>query len=172
MQYPASMQPTHARWERVSPPTDIPAHTNGVNSTQKPITSQKADQNDDTEMADTQSLAQTKEPTSIKPEPETIFTPVNPIYSRNYLIVDTVYESPPIGNAAGIPGPDSNNYDIGFNGLSSISDEIRDLLPEDCRVAFERAAEGEREWKGRWGCEEVDGRRANLVIHKGFIGPP
>jgi len=163
MQYPADMQPTHARWERVPPPTNTP-EINGVNDTKKYIT--KSNQDTDIEMTDAQSLESTQ------PKPDTIFAPVNPIYSRNYLIVDTVYETPPTGNTVGIPGPDSNSYDIGFNGLSNISAEIRDLLPEECRKAFELAVDGEVEWKGRWGTEGVDGKRAELVIHKGFIGPP
>lgn len=168
MQYPSIMQPTHARWERVPPSTDFPA-TKSINGTtiQKSITD-IVDQEDIkmTDGIEPQSLE-----TTIQDKP-TIFTPVNPIYTRNYLVVDTLYESPPTGSTSGIPGPDGDSYDVGFNGLSSVSEEIRNLLPEECRVAFEKAVGDELAWKGKWAGEAGDGMRAGMVIHKGFIGPP
>lgn len=163
MQYPAIMQPTHARWERVPPPTETPDLPNGINGTApKFITAD----HEDIEMND----ATDSQP--LDTSTPTIFTPVNPIYTRNYLIVDTLYETPPTGITAGIPGSCDGTNDVGFNGLSSVSEEIRNLLPEECRVAFEKAVREERAWKGKWGGEERDGMRAGMVIHKGFIGPP
>jgi len=161
MHYPAIMQPTHARWEAVPPPTETP-ETNGTNGTSKPITS--ADNDGDIDMAE----ENTEEPTKT----ESIFTPVNPVYTRNYLIVDTLYETPPNGLTSGIPGPDGNSYDMGFNGLSSIPEDIRNLLPDDCKQAFEAALRDELEWKNKFGTESRDGARASTIINKGFMGPP
>jgi len=99
---------------------------------------------------------------------ETIFTPVKPIYSRNYMIVDTVYESAPSTNY-GIPGPDGDTYDLGFNGLSSVSDDIKADLPPECLKAFEEALEKEMQWKNKWGSESTDTARKAPVIDKGVI---
>ncbi|PQE06532.1 nuclear localization NPL6 protein [Rutstroemia sp. NJR-2017a WRK4] len=127
MQYPKSMQPTHARWEQI----------------------------DD------------NLPPSPSSDPNAL-PPVKPIYSRNYRIVDTYFESP--GSALyGIPGPDGDGYDIGFNGLSSVSEDIKNELPEECRRAFEEALEREKAWKGRWGREAESGCRGVVRVDKGFV---
>jgi hypothetical protein len=68
---------------------------------------------------------------------QTIFPPVDPILSRNYMVVDTIYESAPASNL-GVPGPDGGVYDIGFNGLSDISDDIKSDLPPECLKASKR----------------------------------
>jgi chromatin structure-remodeling complex protein RSC7 len=138
MQYPQIMQPTHARWERVSPP---PAQiTNGTNGT-----SHASEGHEDT-----------------------IFAPVKPVYSRNYLIVDTIYKSPPSSNL-GVPGPDGDNYDIGFQGLTGISEDILSELPPDCRAAFDEAKKLEQQWKGSWGVEAIDSLRRAPTIDKAAI---
>ena len=143
MQYPAIMQPTHARWERVPPPSeDVP---NGVNG-------HKAITDEDTVM-------------QMDATPETIFPPVKPIYSRNYLITDTIYETPP-SSTMGIPGPDGDTYDIGFNGLSNVPDDILDELPPDCRKAFEEARAKELKWKSGWSTEALDTERRMPSIDK------
>ncbi len=137
MQYPKSMQPTHARWEQVD---DYEVATNGRVA------------NGNTEDYDEGS----------------IFTPVKPIYSRNFMIVDTVYESAPASNL-GVPGPDGEFHDFGFNGLSSISDDLKAELPEECRVALEEALEKEMQWKNRWGSEGQSGHRMAPIIDKGVV---
>lgn len=84
------------------------------------------------------------------------------------MIVDTVYESAPASNL-GVPGPDGDFHDFGFNGLSNISDDIKAELPEDCRQAFEEALQKEMQWKNRWGSEGHSGHRRAPIIDKGVV---
>jgi chromatin structure-remodeling complex protein RSC7 len=93
---------------------------------------------------------------------------VKPIYSKNYMIVDTIYESAP-GSTLGVPGPDGDDYDLGFNGLSSISDDIKAELPPECRKAFDDALEKEKQWKNKWGTESQFTHRKAPTIDKGVI---
>jgi len=97
-----------------------------------------------------------------------IFTPVKPIYSKNYMIVDTVYESSP-SSTLGVPGPDGDFHDLGLNGLSGISEEIKAELPEECRLALEEALEKEMKWKNKWGSESQSGHRRAPIIDKGVV---
>ena len=146
MFYPTIMQPTHAKWEQIPPqPTaDSPKQhlTNGSTHTNG-------------------------EPAS---EP-TIFPAVPPVVSRNYAVIDTTYTAPPISNA-GFPGPDGTITDptSGSRGLSTISSDILDELPEDCRQAFEAARAAEVGWRQQWGTEAQSGMRGGLKI--GFSGYP
>jgi chromatin structure-remodeling complex protein RSC7 len=96
----------------------------------------------------------------------TIFPPVDPILSRNYMVVDIIYESAPASNL-GVPGPDGGVCDIGFNGLADISDDIKADLPPECLRAFEEALEKERSWKSNWGLESQNGFRRAPKIDKG-----
>jgi chromatin structure-remodeling complex protein RSC7 len=99
----------------------------------------------------------------------TMFAPIPPIVSRNYMVIDTVFESAPITNP-GVPGPDGEFFDLGINGLSSVSDEVKAELPPDCLEAFEKALAAEKEWKSRWGSETQDGLRRQPRIDKGYFG--
>jgi chromatin structure-remodeling complex protein RSC7 len=111
-----------------------------------------------------------KSPSETDPnESPTIFTPVPPIVSRNFMVVDTVFESAPRPNL-GVPGPDGEFFDMGFNGLSTVSDDVKAELPPECLVAFEKALAAEKEWKGRWGSETTDGLRRAPKIDKGVFG--
>jgi chromatin structure-remodeling complex protein RSC7 len=139
MQYPKTMQPTHAKWIQID--------DNEVEANKKLLKDHAEDDEDMT---------------------SSIFTPVKPIYSRNYMIVDTVYESAP-SSSYGVPGPDGDVLDLGFNGLSSVSDEIKSELPPDCLAAFERALEKEMQWKKKWGTESSDCSRRAPAIDKGLI---
>lgn len=131
MHYPATMQPSHARWEHIPLNTD--------------------------------------QGTSGKEEPqESIFAPLKPLYQRNFLIVDTVYENPTYSNL-GVPGPGDDARDVGFKGLSSVPDDLYNELPADCKQAFDEALEKEKEWKSRWSTEGVDQMRRAPVIDKGLI---
>jgi chromatin structure-remodeling complex protein RSC7 len=139
MQYPKTMQPTHAKWFRF---------------------------NDcEVEVNDQLGNSQNTDHGSKNPS---IFTPVKSIYSRNYMIVDTAYETPTHSNL-GIPGLDGDVYDIGFNGLSRVSEEIKAELPPKCSAAFEEALAKEMEWKNKWGTECSDSCRKDPIIDKGLI---
>ena len=85
------------------------------------------------------------------------------------MVVDTVFESAPRPNL-GVPGPDGEFFDMGFNGLSAVSDDVKAELPPECLVAFEKALAAEKEWKGRWGSETTDGLRRAPKIDKGVFG--
>jgi chromatin structure-remodeling complex protein RSC7 len=135
MQYPKTMQPTHAKWVQINDDeVEADGHIKDHGDSETP----------------------------------SIFTPVKPIYSRNYIIVDTAYETPPYSNV-GVPGPDSDVYDMGFNGLSTVSDDVKAELPPECLAAFEAALAKEMEWKNKWGTEGTDAHRKAPIIDKGLI---
>ncbi|KAK0104690.1 hypothetical protein ONS95_004963 [Cadophora gregata] len=97
-----------------------------------------------------------------------IFTPVKPICSKNYMIVDTVFESSPSSTLV-VPGPDGDFHDLGLNGLAGISDDIKAELPEECRLALEEALVKEMQWKNKWGSESQSGHRRAPIIDKGVV---
>lgn len=142
MFYPTIMQPTHAKWEQIPPQTSTETSQQQQNLTN-----------------------------GENPSEQTIFSPVPPVVSRNYAVIDTTYTAPPISNA-GFPGPDGTITDAtaGSQGLSTISSDILDELPEDCRQAFEAARAAEVGWKQQWGTEAQSGMRGGLKI--GFSGYP
>lgn len=154
MHYPKIMQHTHARWEQVmDEERDEDSHmTNGISHLTNGV--------DGVHLNGAHHKALHR---------NTIFPPVKPIVSRNFLVVDTVFESPSY-SGIGIPGPDGDTVDVGANGLSGINEDILADLPADCRRAFQEAKEREMEWKGRWGSEHMDGSRGDLKI--GFLGFP
>lgn len=135
MQYPKTMQPTHARWEQID--------DHEINT--EPDENMKGEDG----------------------EPTSIFTHVKPLYSKNFMIVDTAYESASAN--LGVPGPDGDVFDIGFNGLSTVPDHIKAELPLDCLKAFEGALKKEREWKRKWGAESQFGHRKAPAIDKGVV---
>lgn len=122
LQFPASMQPTHARMNLVED--------------------------------------------SSAPTSSNVFAPLNPVISRNFKVVDTIMETPP----ASLPSSAyQQNYNVPdflapFQGLGAMSDDIKDLLPPECRTALDAALSKEIEWKARWGPEaEVAHRRAPVI---------
>lgn len=139
MHYPASMQPTHARIEQVV--DNQPEESSG--------------------------------PTS--------FPPLNPAISRNFLVTDAYMETPPAGISPAsydIPfrqsRPDRESYTQAdflapFQGLSSVPQEIRDLLPDDCREAFDKAVTREDEWHSKWGGEATSTSRREPVVDKAIV---
>jgi chromatin structure-remodeling complex protein RSC7 len=154
MFYPKIMQATHARWEQIPPPVS-PAQAeqkqlaNGSTTTAATNGGHNAPVSSDSEM----------------------FAPVPPIVSRNFAVVDTLFTAPPLSNI-GFPGPDGPITDptSGPNGLSTVSPELVDELPEACRLAFEEARTTELHWKRRWGTEGESGLRGMLKI--GLNGYP
>ena len=139
MHYPASMQPTHARIEQV------------VDTDSK---------------EDAGSAA---------------FPPLKPAISRNFMVTDTYMEMPPAGISAAsynVPfrgaAPDhesyvQSDYLAPFQGLSAVPQEIRDLLPEECRKAFDKAARREDEWHSKWGTEATSKSRREPVVDKAIV---
>ncbi|KAJ9138366.1 Chromatin structure-remodeling complex protein RSC7 [Pleurostoma richardsiae] len=141
MQYPAIMQPTHARIEQI-PPTDP-----------------------DDEDADPS-----------KP-PSSVFPPLKPSIARNFMVTDTYLETPP----AGVAPVTYDNQPVGnapafaadfvapFQGLSTVSAEVRDELPPECRRAFDQALAQERAWHAKWGTESQAKARRAPVIDKAVV---
>jgi chromatin structure-remodeling complex protein RSC7 len=167
MFYPQIMQPTHARWEEVPPPdaTHHSSLTNGLINGHHAVNG-NAEKEIDEDAMEIEELPRSHD----APQPS-MFTSVPAIISRNFSIIDTQYVSPSL-TSAGYPGPDSQIVDptSGPNGLSSISDDVLDELPEDCRQAFEDARRTEMRWKKQWGSEAQSALRGDLKI--GLNGYP
>ena len=141
------MQPTHARWEQVLPPSPKSQalritvdEVNGDSSNS--ITTPNIDTN---QMKDT------------------IFPDIPPIFTRNFMISDTYYTNPP-SSVVGYPGPDEDVVDVGPGGLTHVSEDVVASLPEHCRKAFIEARAEENRWKATWGSEKADTARAHLRI--------
>ncbi|KAJ6137784.1 Chromatin-remodelling complex RSC SWI/SNF subunit Rsc7/Swp82 [Penicillium samsonianum] len=168
MQHPKIMQPTHARWERVSPapasaPTELTTNMNSLNLSNGGSPSGHENQ---TAHETQESQEATTGETSTE-SPATTFSPVPAHLHDRYVIQDIVYESPSYSNM-GIPGPDGDVHDIGPNGLVSVANpehpefmtpEILELLPPECKEALIDAAAQEVEWKSKWTTETTDGER-------------
>ncbi|KAI9762158.1 MAG: hypothetical protein M4579_000638 [Chaenotheca gracillima] len=162
MQLPQIMQPTHARWEPISsqqPPAPPASTTAGITHTSNDPSSDPSD-----------------------PSTSTIFPALAPIYTRNLLITDTYYHTPPI-SGLGNPGTSSAPLDDapagkddqfndsqeegegdGDTSLGSLSEDVLSELPPDCLKALRKAQEAERAWTKGWRSEGVDGGRGNLRI--------
>lgn len=94
---------------------------------------------------------------------ETIFPPVQPLYSRNFLIVDTHFVTPPI-SGLGVPGPDGDVFDITQNSLADVTSDVVSELPPDCLKAFAEVRNEESQWKHSWATENDDGSRARFKV--------
>lgn len=98
------------------------------------------------------------------------FPPVSLKMARNFYVTDTVLETPPTGLApAAYDKADPTDFLASFNGLGAVSEGIRDLLPADCRSAFDNAVEHENEWKSRWGLEKDTTCRQEPIIDKAIV---
>ncbi|KAL1617541.1 chromatin structure-remodeling complex subunit RSC7 [Diplodia seriata] len=162
LHYPKIMQPTHARWEELSVTEDDAEDDTTL--TQKRLANGASGLTNGT-----YTNGATNGTIIAKRSGKTAFEPVPGVVARNFLIVDTYFESAPI-TGAGVPGPDGDFHDVGVNGLPNVNDEILAELPPECRKALDEAKEQEQEWKSRWHGEAVDGCRKELKI--GFTGVP
>lgn len=149
--YPKIMQPTHAKWEQLPDVAELASNTQLLNGHMNGIA-------DLTNGIENVSLGQESAGSA-----KSIFYDVPKIVTRNYLVVDTVYESPSIAGF-GIPGPDSASIDVGPNGLPDVDEETIALLPPECRTALLEAKKKEIMWKTNWGTEKDDGVRGELQI--------
>ena len=96
--------------------------------------------------------------------------PVSLKLARNFLVMDTYCESAP-RNEGSLPSFKENLADFvaPFNGLGAVSDDIKNLLPPECRRAFDTALEEDREFQSRWGTEKEKMSRRNPVIDKAIV---
>jgi chromatin structure-remodeling complex protein RSC7 len=151
MQYPKIMQPTHARWKQL--PASSKALTPGrLTASQEVMSLAKEDV--------TEVSAQGIE---WFPNGETIFPQVTSVISRNFMVADVCYVSPPV-SGLGNPGPEDDISDIGPGALSQVPQCIRAELPVQCRQAFDGMRVTETMWKAQWGVEAVDRARGQLRI--------
>lgn len=139
MMYPATMQPTAARIEQV--PATNPSQSEAT-------------------------------PT---------FPQLDSKIPRNFLVTDIRMELPPAGIAQAsydIPFRTSPadrqasaqaDFLASFQGLSAVPDDIRDLLPEDCRKEFDAAVNREESWFSRWGDEKTTKARGQPLIDKDIM---
>jgi chromatin structure-remodeling complex protein RSC7 len=145
MHYPAIMQPTHAYWEAIEPEPS----TNGL--------AKLAITNGTTPSSPTEEEA--TEP-SIFPNPPAIYT-------RNFLITDTLLTAPkhtsltlPSTTNSSVLAPEH----IGIPSLEDTPDDILALLPEDCKKAFLEERKERKEWAGAFADETTGGMRATLRV--------
>ena len=179
MFYPKIMQPTHARWEQV-PPTLTPAEAEQkqladaeLPNGHPPLSNGIATDEDEMDIEPSRPTSSTNYPPDPQHPGPTLFSPVSAPISRTFTVIDTLFTSPPLSNT-GYPGPDGSIADpsSGPNGLSSISDELVDELPEDCGRAFEEARAKEMAWKRGWGGERESGCRVQGGLKIGMSGWP
>lgn len=135
------MQPTHARWEQVAP------------------SSVKSEALQNTKVAGIIGDDDTPPGRAA----ETLFPDMPTVFTRNFMITDTYYATPPT-STLGCPGPDEHLIDVGPGGLTHVPDHVLAVLPEGCRQAFVKARAEERVWKESWSNENDDSARAKLRI--------
>ncbi|KAL5604331.1 hypothetical protein BROUX41_002304 [Berkeleyomyces rouxiae] len=109
-----------------------------------------------------------------------LFPPLSRRIARNFYVADLVCETPPAGIAptvsltpavAAAPNNNNNNKDLlaQFGGLGAVSQEIQDLLPPECREAFDRAKKTEKAWVDKWSTEAEGMSRRQPVIDKAIV---
>ncbi|GAB1319179.1 chromatin structure-remodeling complex subunit RSC7 [Madurella fahalii] len=147
MHYPRIMQPTHARIEQ-------------IDDSARQQQQQEADQ---------------------PPSSGGGFPPVKPAISRNFLVMDTHLETPPAGispaaydipfrtSPADAEASAAADFLAPFRGLGAVPDDVRDLLPDECRRAFDDARKREEDWFSRWGDEAKMTSRREPVVDKAIV---
>lgn len=104
------------------------------------------------------------------PSESKTFPDVPPRVARNFLVMDTHMETPPSGVSTSAYGVTATaDFLTPFRGLDAVSDDIKDLLPPECRQAFDDAAAEEQAWKGRWGKESEVTCRREPTIDKAIV---
>lgn len=165
MFYPKIMQPSHVKWEHIPTPSQhLAMQQQQQQAQQKTLTN-----GDHPHLTNGDLPNGTSHTVSTPDSDPTIFASVPAVVSRNFLVADTVFVSPPVSNL-GVPGPDGDIDDVGPNGLSGVPQAVLDELPADCKAAFEEARQRELGWKKNWSGELQDGSRGTLRI--GFNGFP
>lgn len=100
------------------------------------------------------------------------FPPVPYKVARNFLVTDTYMESP-VGVQVSARRDRSSTQPADllaqFDGLEAVSDDIKDLLPPECRAALDGAVERDRAWRRQWGTENEQGARRLPIIDKAIV---
>lgn len=163
MCYPGITQPTHARWEAVSAPP--PSKKRKFEAMDGEFKALIPDSNTHEQPTTNGEPSPTQLQLTSEESPSSIFPPLSKLITRNYLVVDTHFQTPPHASFPP-PGPDAH---LANNTLNLPDLDAQDLadLPEDCRNAFLDAKRAEGEWRGMWGSEKRDGWRGVLRIGVG-----
>jgi chromatin structure-remodeling complex protein RSC7 len=106
-----------------------------------------------------------------------VFPPLPPIVARNFLVTDIHLETPPIGISPASygrpfrPGTAFGGDDFltSFRGLEAVPHDIKALLPEECRTAFDQALDNEKQWHGKWGNEVDNTCRRPPIVDKAIV---
>ena len=94
---------------------------------------------------------------------------MQPIFGAVWAPNDRFYVRYLYQNNPTVPGTGNFISDLGFNGLASVSDDIKAELPPECLAAFEKTLAKEMEWKSRWSTEKGDAQRRQPIIDKGLV---
>ncbi|KAK8070032.1 hypothetical protein PG994_006648 [Apiospora phragmitis] len=107
---------------------------------------------------------------SSAPTESDFFAPLDPKIPRNFKVVDTIMEIPPGGVSSAVyEQREVPPFLKDFQGLGSISTDIKDLLPPECRKAFDEAVGREDEWKNHWGPESETTHRRPPIIDAAIV---
>ncbi|GJC80431.1 chromatin structure-remodeling complex subunit rsc7 [Colletotrichum liriopes] len=100
-------------------------------------------------------------------ESNSAFPTVPSAVQRNFNVVDIVYETPRAGvQSAGRRPAEVPDFLKPFNGILAISDDIKSMLPPECRESLERHQADQREFESRFGDEKDKMARGRLRIDK------
>ncbi|KAI1761541.1 chromatin remodelling complex Rsc7/Swp82 subunit-domain-containing protein [Hypoxylon sp. FL1150] len=107
---------------------------------------------------------------SAAPSESARFPPLDPKIPRNFKVIDTIMETPPAGLSSAIyEQRDVPSFLAEFQGLGAVSKDILDELPDECRDAFIKAVEQERDWKSHWGPESTMAHRRPPIIDAAIV---
>ncbi|TDZ20907.1 Chromatin structure-remodeling complex subunit rsc7 [Colletotrichum orbiculare MAFF 240422] len=98
------------------------------------------------------------------------FPAVSAAVQRNFNVVDVVYETPRAGvQSAGKRPANVPDFLKPFNGILAIGDDLKSLLPPECRESLERHQAEQREFEERFGDEKNMMARGALQIDKAIV---
>lgn len=90
--------------------------------------------------------------------------------ARNFMVADVIYQSPSgVGPSAASAASDAADMRAAFHSLEAVPDDVRALLPPDCRKAFDAAINKDKEWKAQWGTESNASARRQPIIDKAIV---
>lgn len=151
MQYPKIMQATHVRWRQLPARLKFSVTSDLNVSHEHKSFIKKNDADISGEGSDGLTGG------------ETIFPEVGSVISRNFMVADIYYVSPPVCGL-GYPGPEENVSDVGPGEFLQVPQCMRAELPAQCQQAYDETRVTAMMWKGQWGAEEVDQARGQLRI--------
>lgn len=107
---------------------------------------------------------------SAAPSDSARFPPLDSKIPRNFKVIDTYMQTP----SASLPSAIYEQRDVPsflaeFQGLGAVSKDILDELPNECRDAFFKAADKERDWKSNWGPEATMAHRRPPIIDAAIV---